>query len=230
MANSITKQLLSIPPYLSTAWDNIASLHIKGEPGALRPTLVVQLVDNRVIEVPDLDQAVVDQVFAMHAEVLEVTPSRAQSNDEVLGVPFRVGTGGVENMGAMLQHDSSQSDAPDLPQEILSKIAGISQILGADRADNLPEAEEGCNCFHCQIARAIAGNQAEAEAEEVEEVSDEDLQFRTWDIAQSDQGKDFYTVSNPLDTSEHYTVYLGNPVGCTCGNKDCEHIKAVLKS
>jgi hypothetical protein len=35
---------------------------------------------------------------------------------------------------------------------------------------------------------------------------------------------------NPLDHKEHYNVFLGDPIGCSCGNNNCEHIQAVLKS
>ena len=64
--------------------------------------------------------------------------------------------------------------------------------------------------------------------EPLEEVTDEDLKFRTWDIKQP--GKKLYLVTNPLDNNENYNVFLGKPVGCTCGQKYCEHIKAVLNS
>jgi len=61
-----------------------------------------------------------------------------------------------------------------------------------------------------------------------EEVSAEDLKFRDWDIVQS--GDDVYIVTNPLNAEEQYNVYLGNPVGCTCGQPNCEHIRSVLNS
>ena len=35
---------------------------------------------------------------------------------------------------------------------------------------------------------------------------------------------------DPLDPNEHYNVFLGTPLGCTCGEKDCEHIRAVLST
>ena len=63
---------------------------------------------------------------------------------------------------------------------------------------------------------------------EEEIVSDEDLKFKTWDIVQT--GEKLYDVTNPLDTKEQYHVYLGEPVGCTCGEQYCEHIRAVLSS
>jgi hypothetical protein len=68
----------------------------------------------------------------------------------------------------------------------------------------------------------------EAPLEEIEEVSDEDLKFRDWEIKQT--AEQLYTVTNPLDANEHYNVFLGSPLGCTCGDKNCEHIRAVLTS
>jgi hypothetical protein len=67
----------------------------------------------------------------------------------------------------------------------------------------------------------------EQEAKE-ELVSDDELKFRTWDISQSNEK--LYIVSNPLDDHEHYSVYLGEPIGCTCGQKLCEHVRAVLNN
>ena len=126
-----------------------------------------------------------------------------------------------------MQHNSAQGDAPDLPAELIQKIAGIAQIMAGGDLKNFPKPEPHCNCMHCQVARAIHNGEKEDEADE-ETVSDEDLQFRTWDISQS--GEKLFTVTNPLDSDEHYNVFLGSPVGCTCGESHCEHIRAVLSS
>jgi hypothetical protein len=61
-----------------------------------------------------------------------------------------------------------------------------------------------------------------------EEISAEDLRFKEWEIAKLSQN--LYKVINPLDSNEEYQVFLGTPIGCTCGIHHCEHIKAVLKS
>lgn len=131
-------------------------------------------------------------------------------------------------MGAALQHDPTQAKSPDLPQEILSKISTITKMLDMDASAELPKPEKDCNCFHCQIARAISSGSNSNDEEKEEEVSDEELKFREWDIVSS--GDKLYTVTNPLDNAEQYSVYLGDPVGCTCGNPKCEHIKAVLST
>ena len=61
-----------------------------------------------------------------------------------------------------------------------------------------------------------------------EKIDDLDLVFRDWEI--KELSNNLYTVTNPLDLNEHYNVFLGEPIGCTCGHKNCEHIKAVLQS
>ena len=38
-----------------------------------------------------------------------------------------------------------------------------------------------------------------------------------------------FTVTNRLDKNEKFNVYLGKPIGCTCGKEGCEHILAVLR-
>jgi len=124
-----------------------------------------------------------------------------------------------------MQHNKEQANAPDLPPELLTKIAGITKIIGMEDPSAMPSPEPNCNCFHCQIARAMRGKKKE---DEEEIVTDADLQFRTWEIEHKE--KNLYLVTNPLDDKEHYNVFLGDPIGCTCGEKNCEHIRAVLQS
>lgn len=239
----ITKRVLHLPPYLSTSWRNVAALHLEERTGISRPILVVQLVDGSSIEVADLNQTMIERIFDAHAQFLEEEEREeeqeqraslhpfigSQGGEQVIGLPFQIGPQGMEGMGAALQHDPAQANAPELPPELMEKVTSIAQILGSDTSVTLPEAVDGCNCFHCQIGRAIKqGFNPNQEADEEEIVSDEDLSFRDWDVAES--GEDLYTVTNPLDNTEQYQVFLGNPVGCTCGGADCEHIKIVLRS
>jgi hypothetical protein len=81
--------------------------------------------------------------------------------------------------------------------------------------------------MHCQVARAIH-NESSLKKENEDIVTEEDLRFRIWDIHQT--GEKLYTVTNPLDPREQYNVFLGSPLGCTCGQNNCDHIKAVLSS
>jgi len=232
------EKYLSIPPYLSTSWKNIRALRMQGS------DLLVTMMDGQTVVIPNLGENEVEIVFASHSKYLEEhnhlsledrsRPARVSSRisnfsemfEQGGTTPFRFGFGGFDGLGNVLQHNQEQSHAPDLPKEILQKIAAIAKIVVPDDPNSIPKAEPHCNCVYCQIARAIErGLRGE---EEEEEVSDEDLKFRDWDIVQS--GDNLYTVSNPLNSEEKYNVHLGEPIGCTCGQSNCEHLLAVLRS
>ncbi len=241
----INEKILSIPPYISTSWKNIKMLHMKESNGS--PLLVIVLQNESVIEVPQLAKEVIEQIFEVHSKFIEqeeevTTPSfkpfqPTNTPSDVafsFGLPFNMSNGDEgANLGSILQHNSDQKNTPDLPPEILSKVTTIAKTLGMDIDQmNIPKAEPHCNCVYCQVARAFqneADDAPQVEAQEEEEaVSDDDLRFRDWDIKQ--EGDNLYLVTNPLNQEEHYQVFLGSPVGCTCGQKNCEHIQVVLKS
>lgn len=238
-------KILSIPPYISTSWKNIASLHMESHPSTL--VLVVTLHSGARIEVPHLDRPVIEAIFSAHTHYMEqeeklassktIFPhfpiAEAQEQIFSLGLPLmKNGIAGLENFGSVLQHNPEQASAPDLPSDILEKISQLSKTLGIEDLTAVPKPEPHCNCMHCQIARALQNglndDSKEGENPNEEIVSDEDLKFRTWDVLQTDEK--LYTVTNPLDSQELYHVYLGNPIGCTCGNPHCEHIHAVLNT
>ena len=202
----ITANILSIPPYLSTTWKNISSLHVEGE------RLIVLLQNGTSVEVPGLSSATIEEIFDAHARSTEEGP---------IATPLSFSLPLNGSIGSAMQHNPEQAELPPLPPEMLKKITTIARAFGVD--DSLPTPESNCNCIYCQIARSLNGEQ-----EQVEEVSDEDLKFRNWEIAQVEEK--LYTVTNPLDPTEHYNVFLGSPIGCTCGSKECEHIRAVLHS
>lgn len=235
-------KFICLPPYLSTSWRNVRSLHMKSD------NLVVTLLDGSLVEIPRLGQNAIEHLFACHAAFLRQQRQRPfsevlRTNDGVkfgrpgeeetgLFPPFRLGLSGLDTLGTALQHNYAQSNTPDLPPEILQKIAAVARIVAPDDVNALPKAEPHCNCVHCQIARAIhqglEQGQEIAPQEPEEEVTAEDLTFRQWIIEKT--GENLYSVMNPLDETQHYSVYLGHPVGCTCGNQNCEHILAVLRS
>jgi hypothetical protein len=246
----INHKLLSIPPYISTSWKNIASLHVEASEDE-ETLLIITLLNGTDIEVPHLDMPIIEAIFAAHARFMDQDsgatepklsfPRKAIQNmqpsasDQALsfGFPLRINADNVEKFGGIVQHNAEQMDHPDLPQEVLKKIAAISKVIGATDPDLIPKPEPHCNCPHCQISRAIHEELSEEGLMEVSEeaeelVSAEDLSFRSWDVDQTSDK--LFIVSNPLDTDEHYNVYLGEPIGCTCGQNNCEHIKAVLKT
>jgi hypothetical protein len=232
-------KFFSFPPFLSTSWEHITALSLDAS-----GQIVVHLSNGEAPVLPPLSLEDTQAIFKAHASFLEKQvlkeplqkkerPNPQQWNE----LPIRIGFGAaLDGMPAALQHNPAQSQAPDLPPEMLGKIAQISKILVPEELQELPPAEPHCNCPHCQIVRAILGETRAVfpptppptEEEEEEEVSDSDLQFQQWEIVQT--GDKLFTVTNKLDTQEKYRVYLGHPVGCTCGKPSCEHILVVLKS
>ncbi len=69
MVMKINSKILSIPPYISTSWKNIASLHIETQQPML--ILVVTLLSGVRIEVPDLESTMMEAIFAAHTRFLE---------------------------------------------------------------------------------------------------------------------------------------------------------------
>jgi hypothetical protein len=224
----INERILSIPPYISTSWDNVASIRINEE-NALEITLHV----GTKVVVFNLSTDLLETIFHYHVKSMEL------ADENLTQDPFTLNMGkggivlsGMENFTGMMQHDPSQSDGPSLPFGILSKIAEMGKAIGVDAETfNIPEGEPNCNCPYCQIAKAIHGIKSidsNLGSADFEEVTKEELTFREWDIVQKNDK--LYDVLNPLDKTEKYSVYLGDPIGCTCGKNNCEHILAVLKS
>jgi hypothetical protein len=211
----ITPSLLSIPPYLSTSWSNIASLQTRPSAGAF--TLIVSLKGGSTIEVPGLDATAVEEIFAAHARY-------AAEQTSLFPFPLPLSQDGqVGPLSDAMQHNPEQTGMPPLPPQILDRIATVAKAFGLDDTAILNAPEPDCGCLYCQVVRALHKEEAPQE-----EVSAADLQFRDWDVAQT--GDKLYFVTNPLDPNERYQVFLGQPLGCTCGQKNCEHVKAVLNS
>ena len=216
----ISFKLLSIPPYISTSWKEVVSLQVESRPyGHL---LIIELSTGNKIEIPNLEPELVKKIFSMHEQFLEAIPQRYPV---VQGFSLP-----LEGMFSMMQHNPEQSGYSPFPQVVLEKVVALTKNILPEDLNTLPSAEPHCNCPYCQVVRAIVNGNAPSaeEAKSEEPVSDEDLKFRTWDIQQ--QGKQLYSVTNPLDKKEHYSVFLGTPIGCTCGSRGCEHIQAVLHS
>ena len=226
MKAKIDNQIICIPPYISATWDQVTFLQSEEDEETKRLTLCLHLSDGKVIRVPNLDPSIVDIAFSSHLKYMEQRRGSTLSASEQLA-QFRIGMPGMENLSDMLQHDLSKSDTSDLPKDVLERISSMAKMVTGGDLEAFPKPEPHCNCTHCQLAKAIHG-QIEEETEILESVADEDLSFRSWDIHQS--GDNLYSVCNPIDPKEQYNVFLGTPVGCTCGSPHCEHIKAVLSS
>lgn len=251
MKVKINEQLICIPPHISTTWDQVTFLQSEEDPITHLHTLAIHLTDQKEVRICNLDVSVIDIAFSAHIKHLEKkrgTPN-SKSGDEsknVIGsllqqltglspeqlanTPIRFGIAGLEGMPGMeiLQHSQNQAHAPDMPHEILDKIVGMIKMMTHGEVASFPKPEPHCNCPHCQVARSLHGMINTEWTSADKPVADEELTFRNWDIVK--QGDQLYSVTNPLDPREHYNVYLGSPVGCTCGTTHCEHIKAVLYS
>lgn len=225
MKAKIDSSIICIPPYISTTWDQVVFLQSEENSETGRLTLLLHLADGKVISVPNLDPSIVDIAFSSHLKHMEQKKSVVFPSEPF--TQLRVGLPGMDNLSDALQHDLSKANTPNLPKEILDRIASVAKLVTGGDLDAFPKPEPHCNCVHCQLAKAVHGS-PEVQEEALEPVSDEDLKFRTWDIHQN--GEKLYLVRNPIDPLEQYNVFLGSPVGCTCGKKHCEHIKAVLSS
>ena len=214
----INNNILSIPPYISTSWENILSIHKE------KALLIVILRNSARIEVPDLSETMMQLIFEAHEKYLE---SLKNSKPAIsFGMPMSGNT--MDSITSAMNHDESQRNAPDIPSDVLNKIAQVSKIFSEEINLEIPKPEKNCNCVHCQIAKALQLANGIHPENLDEAVSDEDLSFKLWDI--KEEANKLFTVTNPLDKNEYYSVFLGEPIGCTCGSKDCEHIKAVLNS
>ncbi len=224
MKAKIDSNIICIPPYISATWDQVTFMQSEEIPETQKLTLILHLSDGKEIAIPNLDASIVDIAFNAHLKHMEQKKAGSIPFPMDGVAQFKIGMPGMENLSDAMQHDLSKADTPDLPQEMLEKIAGVAKLVAGGELEAFPQAEPHCNCTHCQLARAIHGK----EEEEVDPVSDEELTFRSWDIHEC--GDQLYCVKNPIDPQEQYSVFLGSPVGCTCGKPHCEHIKAVLTS
>lgn len=227
----ITDKLISIPPYLSTSWTSVAHIRTAGD------RLVFTMKDGESISIPGFPDPLVKQVFECHIQYLE-SEMTARSLPKNFKLPegmasppelFRMGIGSPDMMN-MMQHNGEQKNLPNLPQEVVEKISKILKVIAPmSDPDMFPKPEPHCNCPYCQIARSLHDMKQEEGVQVVEEiVTEQDLTFTQYQIEPC--GDQLYSVTDRLFPAEKFTVFLGEPVGCTCGKSGCEHLIAVLKS
>lgn len=229
----INEFFINIPPYLSLSWKEVAVIFMRDS------DLFIKLKTGETLMVPQLNAEQLEAVFSCHARFLEMEVLRTSSilgrmmgafPFEMFEIPegplgFKIGTN--DGIITAIGHNPAQAKSPSLPPELLNKIVAITKQVGIlGTGQKLPSPESDCNCFFCQIMHRL---QQENDSEPGEEaVSEEDLKFADWTIQQT--GDKLFAVENPLNTDEKYSVYLGHPVGCSCGKEGCEHLIAVLKS
>lgn len=236
----ITSKILSIPPYISTQWEYVASLRVIDE------KLSISMKDGTTCSIPNLSETIIDQVFACHTEFLEATALQKIELENIFaGVRTglrdlfstigKLGANAMGSIGKALEHDPKSAGLPDVSPEIAEKIRLLLSVIPEEDLLNMPEAQPNCNCMYCQINRILRqalaekkGETPELSHEPEEPIEEKELQFSEW-IVEPIADK-LFKVTNKLDPKEEYRVFLGNPIGCTCGKDHCDHIIAVLRS
>lgn len=250
MKVKVNNIMLSIPPYISTSWNHVEGLYMKGA------TLVVTLTGSESVNIPGISSEIIEMIFSAHADYLEqeVHQRPSLSKHEMsafAGLPagfpllaqgfpmlsgadgsFQLGISSMDGLSSAMQHNPAHANAPDLPTEILQKIGAIVKIVAPEEMLTGTAAEQDCNCPFCQITRAINGDSSDEDEphifpEELLEGVNADSSQNPWKIQQT--GENQYLVTSIGDRAE-FQVFLGDPVGCTCGQEGCDHVIAVLKS
>lgn len=225
------ENFFNFPPHLSVSWDNVSALRVDNS-----GKLIFHLITGDCITLPSLKTEEIETIFKAHALYLEkkVSSPRIERIPPMLrphadGNNVRLVFGSIDGVGGQMQHNPSLKDAPNLPEDMLFKIVEITKIFAAEESSSF-KAEPHCNCPPCQVVRAMQGHTENLLPQVLteEEVQIADLEFQDWEITQT--GDKLYTVTSKIDKLESYSVYLGKPVGCTCGKQNCDHILAVLKS
>ena len=240
----INSRVLSIPPFISTTWSQIDFIR------QIENKISVNLKNGEVVNLTDIAEEHVENIFEMHADYLEkncdqatqcpTCSNRPQRNKglkrNIESAIFSLSLGpGMDGFQSIMQHNQDFSDAPDLPSEVLTKICEVARATFGLELLESSEPVLHCNCFHCQIVKAVQSSCDESalfsDQKFSDELSDMSLDFDadpSWIIEKVEEK--LYSVINPLNIKEQYNVFLGKPVGCTCGIDNCEHILAVLRS
>lgn len=228
----VNSKILSIPPYISSSWEHISTLHVETENS--QKVLIILLENGSQLKIPGLSDSDIIAIFNAHAQYLEENDIEAKVHEEKVdqsnfnfGIPIAINPESLSSIMEAMQNPEKLENM-DIPDEVINKIASFVKSMGLDESSILPAGEFSENSLYGKLKKALDGDLENQNETIEEEVSDEDLKFREWDIELiSDK---LYKVSNPLDKHEEYQVYLGEPIGCTCGQKNCEHLKAVLQS
>ena len=232
----ITAKIFSIPPYISTRWEFVLSLRVTDD------VLIVTLRDGTVCTIPNLPKDTIEHIFAFHAEAEEAQDKERENLQPILEsmktgfkdlmqMLSKLGANAIGSIGKALEHDPQNANLPELPPDMVKKVRLLLNVVPKDDILAMPEGIPGCNCMYCQIngiLRRAIGEGSPDLLSESEPVEEKDLQFSEW-IVEPVADK-LYKVTNKLNPSEEYRVFLGEPIGCTCGKPHCEHVLAVLRS
>ena len=238
----ITPSVLSIPPYFSARWEFIQSLRVQDK------QLIITLQDGSSSSVPGLTEEELSQIFGAFVTYSDQLKEAPKTEDllkkdltqlvegvkkgfsEFLNVLTKT-TGQGAGFAKALEHDPANANLPPLPQEASQRVEMLLQIIPEEDILAMPEPVPHCNCMYCQVQRLLRetiSRRKEIGENEGEPVDESELKFNEWIV--DPIGDKLYSVKNKLNLQEEYRVFLGEPLGCTCGKPNCEHIIAVLRS
>jgi hypothetical protein len=206
----INKQLLSIPPFISTSWKDIELLLSDGQ-----NTLNIYLKNGTLVKISHLLKEHLNLIFSVHQEILL---NQAQEVTTPIIDPLF-----FQFSGPFLEHDPDLCDASPLPDEVRSKLKSLIENLPKMDPSKMPVVHDNCFCPHCQLINLIFEN-----TEKEELVSDSDLTFSTW--IQEEVSDDEIKLIHPYNSDEFYIIKLQNPLQCSCQMPDCEHLLHVLRN
>lgn len=222
---AVTRRVLHLPPYISTSWENVIALHMEQDEDSDEPLLVVTLQGGAQIGIPNLREEIAHELFALHAQILageeNLKCSQELNKAEGLFEP-------EEMLKLLICHQPALCDEQPMPEEVECKLQSIGQLLDRDILARLKRPVDNCNCPFCQVHRALLTD-LHNEAESTEDLPDttiERMQSGKWVINTKDQST--FTVFTEESPQERFQVCLGECISCTCGQANCEHVKAVL--
>jgi hypothetical protein len=144
MKVKINDRLICISPHISTTWDQIAFMQTEEDLNNNSLTLILHLMNGKMVKIPHMDSSIIDVAFAAHMKYLENShshkgePSVKNPNsffqnlmnlspEQLSSIPIRFGIsgipGGIDGLETAFQHNSALSNAPNLPNEIIEKIS-----------------------------------------------------------------------------------------------------------
>lgn len=239
----ITPFLLSIPPHVSARWEYIQSLRVQEN------VLIVTLKDGSSCAIPGLTQEELSQIFTAFSSYAQQPEREESKHDEILKKDLSQLFEGIKkgfsdfvqafaktgvhslSFAKSLEHDPANAHLAPLLPDAKRRVEMLLQIVPEEEILSMPEPVQDCNCMYCQVQRLLreALFKKKHLGEEMGEPVDEsELTFTEWTVEPlSDK---LYAVRNKLNPQEEYRVFLGEPLGCTCGKANCEHILAVLRS
>lgn len=205
--------------------------------------------------IPNLPSSMQELLFSCHIEAIERTqktdhhsPVLRQEDlhailnavqtgiKEIMALILKLGSSAISSVGKVLEHDPNNSHLPPIAEEMKKKILLLLNVVPKEDILAMPTPVLGCNCMYCQINRTLREGigihesdlEENRDQENDDTVDEKDLEFSEWNVTPISEK--LFLVRNKLDEHEEYRVFLGNPIGCTCGKANCEHIVAVLRS